>query len=116
MEHWKRKKNAQVQFSLQISEVEPTKLPTKTRRALFCNSKASHCKSVKLKLQSFPQKQEEPCSAFTKLCTAIALLNYNKAWVQEEHCSALVELCAAITLLISELVSNHFFMLGEALG
>jgi hypothetical protein len=83
---------------------------------LFCISTASHCKSVKLKLQSFPQKQEKPCSAVAKLCTAIALLNYNKAWVQEEHCSALVELCAAIALLISELVSDHFFTLVESLG
>jgi endonuclease III-like uncharacterized protein len=55
-----RRKKCQVHFSLQINKVEATKLPTKTRRALFYNSKASHCKSVKLKLQSFPQKQEEP--------------------------------------------------------
>jgi len=68
MEHWKRKK-CQVQFSLQINKVEATKLPTKTRRALFCISKASHYKSTKLKLQSFPQKQEEPCSALAKLHT-----------------------------------------------
>jgi endonuclease III-like uncharacterized protein len=59
MEHRKKKK-CQVHFSLQINKVEATKLPTKTRRALFYNSKASHYKSVKLKLQSFPQKQEEP--------------------------------------------------------
>jgi hypothetical protein len=65
-----RGKKCQVRFSLQISKVEATKLPTKTRRALFCISKASHCKSVKLKLQNFPQKQEEPCSALAQLHTA----------------------------------------------
>jgi len=65
-----RGKKCQVRFSLQISKVEATKLPMTTRRALFCISKASHCKSVKLKLQSFPQKQEEPCSALAQLHTA----------------------------------------------
>jgi hypothetical protein len=71
----------------------------------------SHEKNIQL--TSYPVT---PCSALAKLCTANALLNYNKAWVQEEHCSALVELCATITLLIPELVSNHFFTLGEALA
>jgi hypothetical protein len=45
-----RGKKCQVQFSLQINKVEATKLPTKTRRTLFCISKASHYKLVKLKL------------------------------------------------------------------
>jgi len=37
-----RGKECQVQFSLQIIKAEATKLPTKTRRALFCISKALH--------------------------------------------------------------------------
>jgi hypothetical protein len=37
-----RGKKCQVQFSLQIIKAEATKLPTKTRRALFCISKALH--------------------------------------------------------------------------